>query len=132
MNLPCPRHAVRTLVDAGWTEARIGAACGTSQSTIHRLKRNKQRFVSFELGSALIALAGLQRAQHGPADGGGRDAAARQWGRQLGHHDGGDGDRNRLACGDRVHERNIGAAEIRLSRAEGRDECVVLVADQVG
>ena len=78
MSPPCPRHAIRILVKAGWTEARIGAACGTSQSTIHRLKRNKQRFISFELGSALVALAGLQRAQHCPANGGDRDLADRQ------------------------------------------------------
>lgn len=57
MKSPNPRQAVLALAHAQWTEARIAAAVGTSQSTIHRVKRGKQKSVSYELGSALLHLA---------------------------------------------------------------------------
>jgi len=34
-----PKEAVQTLVQAGWSEARIARAIGTSQPTVHRIKR---------------------------------------------------------------------------------------------
>lgn len=61
MSHHCPRRAVRSLLAAQWTEARIAAACGTSQSTVNRLKHGKQKSVSYELGTALIRLAERQR-----------------------------------------------------------------------
>lgn len=58
MDLYTPRQALLSLIQAGWTEARIAAACSTSQSTIHRVKSGTQKTVSFELGTALLELAG--------------------------------------------------------------------------
>ncbi len=51
---------------AEWTESRIALACGTSQSTINRVKHGRQRSVSFELGSALIRLAENQPGRRRP------------------------------------------------------------------
>ena len=65
MSFCCPRYAVQALVAAEWTESRIATACGTSQSTINRVKHGRQRSVSFELGSALIRLAESQPDRRG-------------------------------------------------------------------
>lgn len=65
MSFCCPRYAVQALVAAEWTESRIATACGTSQSTINRVKHGRQQSVSFELGSALIRLAESQPDRRG-------------------------------------------------------------------
>lgn len=57
MNTSCPRHAIVSLIQLGWSEARIATVCGSSQSTIHRVKSGRQKSVSFELGTAVISLA---------------------------------------------------------------------------
>jgi len=60
MVIHSPRDAAVALGNALWSEARIAAACGTSQSTIHRIKRGTQKTVSFEVGTALVFLAQQQ------------------------------------------------------------------------
>ncbi|WP_447940117.1 hypothetical protein [Pseudoxanthomonas mexicana] len=57
MSILSPQEAVQVLVAAKWSEARIAKAAGTSQPTIHRLKRGSQRTVAFEVGAELIRLA---------------------------------------------------------------------------
>lgn len=70
-----PREAVERLLKADWSEARIAAAVGTSQPTIHRIKRGLlKRGVTFELGTALIDLAAGELA--GAAGPGARDQEA--------------------------------------------------------
>lgn len=58
-----PQHAVKTLVQAGFSEQRIVNELSkegvvSSQPTINRVKNGTHRRVDFALGSALIALAG--------------------------------------------------------------------------
>jgi len=54
-----PAEAVLRLLDAEtdprWSEARIAVAIGTSQSTVHRIKRGQS--ARWEDGQAVIALA---------------------------------------------------------------------------
>lgn len=57
MSILSPHEAVQALVAAKWSESRIAKAAGTSQPTIHRLKRGTQRTVAFEVGAELIRLA---------------------------------------------------------------------------
>lgn len=57
MSTLTPHEAVQRLVQANWSESRIAKAAGTSQPTIHRLKRGIQRTVAFELGTQLVRLA---------------------------------------------------------------------------
>lgn len=57
MHTPTPPEAVKMLVDAGWTEARIAKEAGTSQPTVHRVKNGHAK-VDFNLGVRLIRLAG--------------------------------------------------------------------------
>ena len=57
MSILSPQEAVQALVAAKWSESRIAKAAGTSQPTIHRLKRGMQRTVAFEVGAELIRLA---------------------------------------------------------------------------
>lgn len=53
-----PQQAVERLINLGWSEARIAVEIGTSQPTIHRIKRGSQpRGASFNTCTALIALA---------------------------------------------------------------------------
>lgn len=42
MNELTPQMAVQVLVGAGWSEARIAREIGTSQPTVHRIKRGHQ------------------------------------------------------------------------------------------
>jgi len=58
MSTNSPQQAVQALVKAGWSESRIAKEVGTSQPTIHRLKRGSQKTVAFEVGAALLRLAG--------------------------------------------------------------------------
>ncbi|MBB4722720.1 helix-turn-helix domain-containing protein [Xanthomonas euvesicatoria] len=60
MNEPTPAQAVLRLVEAGWSESRIAKEVGTSQPTIHRIKHG-QRSVAFEIGTALVRLAGASQ-----------------------------------------------------------------------
>jgi IS30 family transposase len=57
MSILSPQEAVQALVAAKWSESRIAKAAGTSQPTIHRLKRGSQKTVAFEVGAELIRLA---------------------------------------------------------------------------
>ncbi|MDT3467913.1 hypothetical protein [Stenotrophomonas maltophilia] len=57
MSTLSPQQAVQVLVKAKWSEARIAKAVGTSQPTIHRLKRGTQKSVAFEVGTKLVAIA---------------------------------------------------------------------------
>lgn len=57
MSILSPQEAVQVLVAAEWSESRIARAAGTSQPTIHRLKRGLQKSVSFEVGTELVRLA---------------------------------------------------------------------------
>ncbi len=53
-----PREAVLSLIAHGWSESRIAKEVGTSQPTIHRIKRGTQvRGASFETSIAVIELA---------------------------------------------------------------------------
>lgn len=61
MNEKTPTEAVRELIEAGWSEARIAAKVETSQPTIHRIKNGHSK-IDFTLGCRLIQLAGLVKA----------------------------------------------------------------------
>ncbi len=50
-----PKQAVQTLVHAGWSEARIAKEIGTSQPTIHRIKRGHDR-AAYQTVKSLLAL----------------------------------------------------------------------------
>lgn len=57
MSTISPQQAVKALVKAKWSEARIAKAVGTSQPTIHRLKHGAQKRVAFDIGTKLVAIA---------------------------------------------------------------------------
>lgn len=69
MSILSPHAAVQALVAAKWSESRIAKAAGTSQPTIHRLKRGTQRTVAFEVGAELIRLAADVAAEQASARG---------------------------------------------------------------
>ncbi len=60
-----PQEAVLALIDSGWSESRIAREAGTSQPTIHRIKRGAMsRGPSFAVSQAVIELS-LRVAQTG-------------------------------------------------------------------
>lgn len=69
MSTPTPSEAVRRLISAGWSEARIAKEVGTSQPTIHRVKHG-QKSVAFEVGLALVRLAGVADGEQAASSGG--------------------------------------------------------------
>lgn len=56
MSDPTPTDAVHALIRAGWSEARIAKESGTSQPTVHRVKKGHPN-VTFRVGLRLIQLA---------------------------------------------------------------------------
>jgi transcriptional regulator len=52
-----PQNAVLALKEAGWTEAKIAEAIGTSQPTINRIGRGATTGCRFKTGAALTNLA---------------------------------------------------------------------------
>lgn len=70
MSTLSPQQAVQALVDAKWSEARIARAVGTSQPTIHRLKRGLQKRVAFDVGMRLVSIAGLLEVEDEQCHGG--------------------------------------------------------------
>lgn len=54
-------QAIVELLDAGWSEPRIAAAVGTSQSTVNRIKHGLHtKGPGFEVGNAILRLHSAQ------------------------------------------------------------------------
>lgn len=51
-----PSAAIEALIASGLTEVGIGEAVGARQSTINRIRRNKQK-ANWDVGAALVAMA---------------------------------------------------------------------------
>ena len=51
---------VEKLIRSGMTESEIAAKVGCSQPSVNRIRKGKQKNLSYELGAALLALSNEQ------------------------------------------------------------------------
>lgn len=65
-------NIVEKLIESGLTESEIAVKVGSSQPSINRIRRGKQKNVGYALGDALLRLLNERESEAGPA----KEAAA--------------------------------------------------------